>query len=292
HAYQLSMSYSDSMSSIWQTSKRDIGLANGPLVMGILNVTPDSFSDGGGSADDAITKAERMIADGADIIDIGGESTRPGSRQVDVETELRRTLPAITALARRFEVPLSIDTSKAVVARAALDAGAEIVNDISGLRWDRRIADIVAETGSGLILTHSRGTFETMHRLEPVEDVLKDLFLGFRSSISTAKDAGVAEEQIVLDVGIGFGKTSQQNLELLARLDRIVSEFPGFELLVGASRKSFIGNLLGGVPPDQRLAGSIAAACIAVDRGVRIVRVHDVKETVDALKIVQAIVCQ
>jgi len=280
------------MSSIWRTSKRNISFANGTLVMGILNVTPDSFSDGGGSADEALAKAERMVADGADIIDIGGESTRPGSRPIDAETEMRRTLPTVEALARRFDIPLSIDTSKAVVARAALDAGAEIVNDISGLRWDRDIAGIVAKAGAGLIVMHSRGTFDTMHRLEPVENVLDDLFLGFRTSLSTAKDAGVAEDQLVLDVGIGFGKTPGQNLELLARLDRIVSEFAGFPVLIGASRKSFIGNLLGGVSPDRRMAGSIAAACIAADRGAGIVRVHDVRETVDALKIVRAIVCQ
>jgi len=270
----------------WQTSRRQISLDR-PLVMAILNVTPDSFSDGGEfmSVDDALRRAETMIAEGADIIDIGGESTRPGSTRIDPETEKRRTMPVIDAVANRFDIPLSIDTSKSKVARAALDAGAEIINDISGLRWDKQIADVAAATGAGLVLMHSRGSFDEMHSLPPVDDILADVTADFRRSIHIAGDCGVANEQMVLDVGIGFGKTQAQNLELLGKLDTIVSEFEHYPMLVAASRKSFIGKILNDSSVDERLGGSLACAAIAIFNGAKMIRVHDVKETVDVVKI-------
>lgn len=255
--------------------------------MGILNVTPDSFSDGGTflSRDDALRHADEMIAEGADIIDIGGESTRPGSSQISVGEELNRVIPIIDAVAKRFDTPLSVDTTKSAVARSAIDAGAEIINDISGLRWDESIADIAAETDAGLVLMHSRGEFATMHSQSPVSDILTEVITDLRRALSTAHARSVRNEQIVLDVGIGFGKRAEQNLELIAKLDKIVSEFEDHPMLVGASRKSFIGKLLDDAPPSERLAGSIAAAISAVAKGANIIRVHDVKETVDALKV-------
>lgn len=275
----------------WKTSRRLISLER-PLVMGILNVTPDSFSDGGKnfSVDDALSHAEQMFTDGTDIIDIGGESTRPGSERVSVEDEIQRVVPVIRALTSRIDVPISIDTTKADVARAALDAGAEIVNDISGLRWDPAIADVAAEAEAGLVLMHSRGTFETMHSQPPVADIHDEVSRGLAASVAAAKQRGVTDPQIALDVGIGFGKTPEQNLELLANLDRLVTEFEMYPILVGASRKSFIGKVLGATSPNNRLGGSLAAAVVAVERGAKIVRVHDVKETVAALRVLKAVI--
>jgi dihydropteroate synthase len=275
----------------WQTSRRKIEITR-PLVMGILNVTPDSFSDGGrySDVDLALERAEAMIAEGADILDIGGESTRPGSTRVEAEIEINRTLPVVSAIAKRFDTPISIDTSKSAVARALIDHGAEIINDISGLRWDARIAEFAAESGTGLVLMHSRGSFETMHTEPPVENAIEDVLRGLKKSLDVAHKYGVGNEQIVLDIGIGFGKTLDQNLELIAKLDRIDAEFTEFPLLVGASRKSFIGKLLGGVSPEERVYGSVAVAVAAVMKGAMILRVHDVKATVDAVKVAQGIV--
>jgi dihydropteroate synthase len=274
----------------WKTSRRSISLDR-PLVMAILNITPDSFSDGGAyrSVHDVLRGAEQMVAEGADIIDIGGESTRPGSMYVDADEEISRVAPVIEEIAKRFDTPISIDTTKAKVAAQALQAGAEIINDISGLRFDQGIADIAAESGAGLVLMHSRGTFETLHSQKPVDDILVDVENDFRRSIAASRARGVKDEQIALDVGIGFGKTLEQNLELIAKLDKIAGEFSEFPILVGASRKSFIAKIAGDGPPSERLGGSIAAAIIAVKNGAKIVRVHDVKETVAALKLAAAI---
>jgi dihydropteroate synthase len=275
----------------WQTSLRNISLDR-PLVMGILNVTPDSFSDGGQflSVDDAARRGERMISEGADIIDIGGESTRPGSHRIKPDEEVRRTAPVIKELIRRFDKPISIDTTKSEVAQAAVDAGAEIINDISGLRFDERIADVAASSGAGLVLMHSRGEFETLHSQPTLDDIFSVVAADFRRAIKAAMTRGVTDEHIALDIGIGFGKTLDQNLELLAKLDNIVSEFQGYPVLVGASRKSFIGKALGSdVPASERLGGSLAAALIAVHNGAQIVRVHDVKETVQALRVASVI---
>lgn len=262
--------------------------------MGILNVTPDSFSDGGRYAglDAALARAEEMIGEGATIIDIGGESTRPGSERVSAEAEIDRVEPVIAAIALRFDVPISIDTSKSEVAEAAVDAGAEIINDISGLRFDVRIAEVAATSKAGLVLMHSRGEFDAMHSQPPVDDIVAEVLNDFRRSLAIAEAAGVNSEAIVLDIGIGFGKSVEQNLELLAKLDTIASAFSNHALLVGASRKSFIGKLLGGAQPEDRLSGSLAAAVVAVMNGACIIRAHDVKATVDALKITDAIIAQ
>jgi dihydropteroate synthase len=259
--------------------------------MAILNVTPDSFSDGGQLAgvDDAVRRAESVIAEGADILDIGGESTRPGSSRVSAEVEVTRVVPVIEAIAKRFDTPISIDTSKAQVASHAVDAGAEIINDVSGLRWDPSIAGIAAAKSTGLVLMHSLGEFETMHTQEPVADIVGHVIADFNRATAQAATAGVNASQIVLDIGIGFGKTFEQNLELLANIDKINAEFPLFPILAGASRKSFIGKILDEPEPQRRLNGSVAAAVVAVTNGAKIVRVHDVKETVDAVRIADAI---
>ena len=275
---------------LWKTSLREIEITR-PLVMGILNVTHDSFSDGGQfkDLDAALVRASQMADEGVDIIDIGGESTRPGSSRVSIEEEIGRTVPVIEAIVSRFDIPVSIDTTKLQVAEAALAAGAEIINDISGLRWDVHLAELAAASGAGLVLMHSRGDFETMHSLEPVDDVLRAVRADLQWSITTARAAGVAANHIVLDVGIGFGKTHEQNLELITKLDKLVAEFENFPLLVGTSRKSFIGKVLGGVPPPERLGGSLATAVIAAKNGAKILRVHDVRETVAALKVLAAL---
>jgi dihydropteroate synthase len=194
-------------------------------------------------------------------------------------------VPVITAISKRFKIPISIDTTKSEVAEKAIEAGASIINDISGLRFDERTADIAARHSTGLVLMHSRGDRETLHSQPPVNGVFADVANDFLRAIDTAHSYGVKPEQLALDIGIGFGKTQEQNLELIGKLDRLVSEFSEFPILVGASRKSFIGKILGDVPPSERLGGSIAAAFIAVRNGAKIVRVHDVKETVAALKI-------
>lgn len=276
---------------IWKTSRRELNLDR-TLIMAILNVTPDSFSDGGQflSADDALKQAERYIEEGAGILDIGGESTRPGSERVPADEEIRRVVPVIKAIAARFDIPISVDTSKSEVAEAAVEAGAEIINDISGLRFDERIAEVAARHTAGLVLMHSRGEFETMHEQPPVDDIIAEVSDAFVRGIDTVMKFGVSSEQIALDPGIGFSKTPEQNLELLGKLDILTSEFSAYPMLVGTSRKSFIGKILGDAAPiDGRLSGTLASVAIAVWNGAHIVRVHDVKATVDAIRVVEAI---
>jgi dihydropteroate synthase len=275
----------------WHIADRILPIGNRTLIMGVLNVTPDSFSDGAKflSPDKALAHVEQMIADGADILDIGGESTRPGADLISPEDELQRVLPVIEELTKRTSVPISIDTTKAVVARAALDAGAAIVNDISALRFDFHIADEVAKSAAGLVLMHSRGTPATMQRLPPVADVLAEVTNSLRSSVAMAERRGVKRESIVIDPGIGFGKTQEQNIELIARLDRLVSAFPEFPILIGTSRKSFIGRLLDNAAATDRLHGTMASITTAVLRGAHIVRVHDVKAAVETVRIADAI---
>src|SRR5689334_8803748 len=267
------------------------------LIMGILNVTPDSFSDGGRflSLDDALAQAEQMISEGADIVDVGGESTRPGGEPVSVEEEIERVVPVIEALTRRFSsVPVSVDTTKSEVARAALDAGAAIVNDVSALRFDFYVADAVARAGAGLVLMHSRGTPATMHRLPPVADIMEEVVSSLRASIHMAERRGVRPESIAIDPGIGFGKSQSQNLELIARLDELIAAFPDYPLLIGTSRKSFIGRILADesgtpAPASERLYGSLATVAAAVLKGAHIVRVHDVKPSHDAVRVADLI---
>ena len=274
----------------WKTSRRIIALET-PLVMGILNATPDSFSDGGRflSPGAAVERVAAMIDEGAELIDVGGESTRPGSERVSAHEEISRVVPIIAELTKRFDTAVSIDTSKSEVAAAAVDAGAEIINDISCLRWDPLIAKIAAEKGTGLILMHSRGNFEEMHSQPPVENILNDVTEGLRRSAAEAVAAGVDRHSIVLDVGIGFGKSPEQNLELIARLGEIRRTLPEFGILVGASRKSTIGRVTGEDVPERRLAGSLAAAAIAVFNGANVIRAHDVAATVQAVRLADAI---
>jgi dihydropteroate synthase len=261
--------------------------------MGVLNVTPDSFSDGGRffSVDAALRRAEEMINEGADILDVGGESTRPaaGRELVSADEETRRVAPVIEAVARRCSAPISVDTTKPAVARAALEAGAEIVNDISGLRFAPELADVAARAGAGLVLMHSRGAFAEMHALAPVPDIWDELHEGLSRSIETATQRGVSHQSIILDPGVGFGKSPAQNVELAARPDRMQALFPDFPLLYGTSRKSFIGRILGDAPPDARLHGTMATVAVAVLRGAHVVRVHDVKAAVETVRVAEAL---
>lgn len=261
------------------------------LVMGIVNTTPDSFSDGGEAfaLDDALRRAEKLVDEGADILDIGGESTRPGSERISADEEIGRVVPVIESIASQFNTPISVDTSKAAVAKAALESGAEIVNDISGLRFDPTVADVAAAKGAGLVLMHSRGEFSKMHSQAPVADIFAEVENGLRESIQNAVSRGVVLDKIVLDVGIGFGKTVEQNLSLIANLARIIEKFEEFPMLVGASRKSFIGKLCNEPDAGKRVGGSLAAAIAAVKNGAKIIRVHDVLETRQALATAQAL---
>ncbi len=274
----------------WQLARRTLTLGARTFVMGVLNVTPDSFSDGGRffAPERAVEQAGRMLAEGADIIDIGGESSRPGSEPVTVAEELRRVVPVIEQLVKLSAV-VSIDTTKSEVARAALDAGAEIVNDISALRFDFYIADQAARVGAGLILMHSRGTPATMQRLPFAADIFADVTASLHRSIAMAERRGVARAAIVLDPGIGFGKTPEQNVELIARFDRLVREFPDLPWLVGTSRKAFIGRLLDDAPADERLHGTMATVTAAILQGASIVRVHDVRAGVETARVADAI---
>ncbi len=282
----------------WQIAGgRALSIGARTLVMGVLNVTPDSFSDGNLflSPDKALAHAEQMIAEGADIIDVGGESTRPGGAfVVSPEEELKRVLPVIRQLAKRSTVPISIDTTKALVAQAALDAGASIVNDVSALRFDSYIAVEVANSGAGLVLMHSRGTPGAMHGLPPVTDIIDEVTSSLLSSISIAEGGGVKRESIVIDPGIGFGKSQEQNIELIAKLDELMAAFPDFPLLIGTSRKSFLGRMLknaDGVdaPADNRLHGSMVTITVAILHGAHIVRVHDVKAAVETVRVADGI---
>lgn len=275
----------------WKLARRSLSYGGRTLIMGVLNVTPDSFSDGGQffSRDDAVTQGLRMVEEGADIVDVGGESTRPGSEFISEEEELRRVIPVIEQLAARISVPISIDTTKRTVARAALQAGAEIVNDISGLRFEPLIADEATKAEAGLLLMHSRGTPKDMQQLPPVENILAEVIAGLRQSVAIAEQRGVARERIAIDPGIGFGKTVQQNLELIANLDQLIHAFPDLTLMIGTSRKSFLGKLLGGAPANERLPGTIASTVASIIKGAHIVRVHEVKTAVEAARVAEAI---
>ena len=256
--------------------------------MGIVNVTPDSFSDGGrfATVDAAIKHALRLAADGADIIDIGGESTRPKATPVSEAEELKRALPVIEGLAGKLTVPISIDTVKPVVARAAVKAGASIINDIAANRTDEEMWRIVAETGAGYVLMHMQGTPQTMQVNPVYQDVVYEVNEFFGERLSRLAACGVNGEQVALDVGIGFGKKLEHNLQLLAGLRHFTKwERP---LVLGVSRKSFMEKLLN-APVEQRLAGSLAGACWGVEHGVQIIRTHDVAETRQAIRLTEAL---
>jgi dihydropteroate synthase len=267
---------------------RTVELGQRTLVMGILNVTPDSFSDGGEyfTHDRAVERALEMEAEGADIIDIGGESTRPGSQPISPEEELQRVMPVIERLVGKLSIPISIDTTKFEVAQTALRAGVEILNDVTGLRRDPRLADLVAEHGAALIVMNMRGTPDTMQQIPPSPDIFAEIEEHFQWAIAEARARGVGREQLILDPGIGFGKTVEQNLALINHLDR----FAHFDLplLVGPSRKAFIGKILN-KDPHERMMGTAAAVVAAILRGAHIVRVHDVQEMVEVVKVADAI---
>jgi dihydropteroate synthase len=261
-----------------------------PLVMGIVNVTPDSFSDGGryASATTAVPHALELVRQGADILDIGGESTRPGAGPVSQEEELRRVVPVVEALASQTQVPLSIDTSKAEVARACLERGARIINDVTALRGDPGMAGVVRDQRAGVILMHMQGTPATMQEAPHYDDAATDIAAFFKERLHAALCAGIAREAVALDPGIGFGKTREHNLEILARL----GEFQGLgrPICLGVSRKGFLGRLLGERPSEQRLPASLAATCFAMGQGsVQVVRVHDVQATRDAITVYEAL---
>ncbi|MGD2152599.1 MAG: dihydropteroate synthase [Gemmatimonadales bacterium] len=272
----------------WRTARRTLSLER-PVVMGVLNITPDSFSDGGHffGQDKALRRLEEMQTEGADIVDVGGESTRPGSDPVNGEEELRRVLPAIEAAAARLELPVSVDTTKSRVARAALDAGAEIINDISGLRFDPELAELAAASGAGLVLMHIRGEPRTMQRHVHYDDLVAEIVGELSESTERALGAGCRREQLVVDPGIGFGKTAEHNLAIINELDR-VGEL-GYPVLIGPSRKSFIGKTLG-LEVGERLEATIAACVVGLLRGARIFRVHDIREARRALDMAEAIV--
>ena len=278
----------------WRLRTRTLELGARTLVMGILNVTPDSFSDGGKflARDRAVAHALKMLDDGADLLDIGGESTRPGTPVVEsgipAAEELLRIMPVIEDVLReRPGAVLSVDTYKAEVARAAVNAGCEIVNDVSALRWDTAMAATVVELACGLVLMHTRGRPQEWRDLPPSADIVAEVKADLRDYAQSALAHGIAKDQIMLDVGIGFGKKFEQNYPLLAGLDQLRDL--GFPLLVGTSRKSFIGRTLAvdgkDAPPDQRLHGSLAAMTGSILNGAHMVRVHDVKPAVEAVKI-------
>lgn len=273
---------------IWRACDRSWEFPRPTLVMGVVNVTPDSFSDGGKfqSTNQAVEHALRLAEEGADILDIGGESTRPSATPVDESVELCRVIPVIEKLAGQTQAALSIDTQKPTVAQAAAKAGAVIINDIAANREDEAMWQLVAETGAGYVAMHMQGTPQTMQEAPQYDNVVNDVEAFFISRMTRWNDWGMALEQVVLDPGIGFGKTVEHNLALLAALERFTKmQRP---LLVGASRKSFIGHVTN-TEVNDRLPGSLACACHAAQAGAGIVRVHDVKETVQALQTWEAI---
>ncbi|WP_102264826.1 dihydropteroate synthase [Mesobacillus jeotgali] len=268
------------MNTVIKAGPYTLDFTNKTLIMGILNVTPDSFSDGGkyNHLDHAVLHAKQMIADGADILDIGGESTRPGHERISDEEEIGRVVPAIEAISKEVQVPISIDTYKSKVAKSAVDAGATIINDIWGAKEDPEIANVAAETGVPIILMHNRNDRNYSNF---IRDVLNDLY----ESITIAKKAGVSDEQIILDPGIGFAKNLRENLEMMRHLDMLVSL--GYPVLLGTSKKSMIGGVLD-LPVTERTEGTGATVCYGIQKGCQIVRIHDVKEMARMAKMMDA----
>lgn len=259
------------------------------LIMGVLNVTPDSFSDGGDffDCDAAVARALEMERDGADIIDIGAESTRPGAKPLAAREELQRLLPVIEKLRGKLAIPIAVDTRKAEVAEAAVSAGAQIVNDISALRFDKRMGEIVSQHKLAVILMHMRGDPQTMQKRPFARDVMRDVATGWREALRRARHAGIARSQILLDPGIGFGKSYHQNFQILSRLRELARL--GYPIVIGSSRKAFIGDALGNTPAKDRAWGTAATVAASVLRGTHIVRVHDVKQMAQVARIADRI---
>jgi dihydropteroate synthase len=271
---------------------REFHLKNGKTyIMGILNVTPDSFSDGGKfySIDSALKQVEKMLEQGADFIDVGGESTRPGAEAVSVDEELKRVIPVIEEVTKRFEdVIISIDTYKAKVAKQAIDAGALIVNDISGLKFDSQMASVVSSCNVPVILMHIKGTPKNMQKNPVYNNLLNEIFDFFQDSLKILENADGDISNVIIDPGIGFGKTFEHNIEILKRLKEFSSL--GLPILIGASRKSFLGTILNTQNPEERILGSLSVAAISALRGAKILRVHDVKETYEVLQVADALI--
>jgi dihydropteroate synthase len=277
-------------------ASRTLVLGERTLVMGVLNMTPDSFSDGGAyfNADTAIARALEMEKSGADLLDIGGESTRPGASTISVDEELRRVIPVLKALQGRIHIPISIDTRKVIVAEAAIAAGAEIINDVSALRFDPALGEIARRHRVPIILMHMRGEPLTMQKQPFARNVFRDVTSGLRAAIARARHARIAKSQIVLDPGIGFGKSYRQNFELLAHLPRLVAL--GYPLLVGTSRKAFLGAALASAtspaPSEKRIWATAATVTAAILNGAHIVRVHDVAEMAQVARIADAVAAE
>ncbi len=275
------------MKLIWKNFCLDFSKKT--YIMGILNVTPDSFSEGGLYFDKsaAIERAHQMVKEGADIIDVGGESTRPGSEPITIEEEMKRTIPVVETLAENIKVPISIDTYKSEVAKSALYSGASMVNDIGGLRFDPKMLEVVSQYKVPVVIMHIKGTPKDMQQ-NPVYDALIPEIMDYmREGIRTAKQSGISEDKIIIDPGIGFGKSFTHNLEIMNKL----REFTLLKkpILIGPSRKAFIGKILGDVPVTERLEGTAATVAISIMNGANIIRVHDVKEMVEVAKVVDAI---
>ena len=276
-------------STLWKVSGQTLDLSAQTMIMGVLNVTPDSFSDGGQFFDrnKAIEQGKRMAAEGAQIIDVGGESTRPGADSVSVDNELARVIPVITELRQSIPALISIDTSKAAVARAALDAGATIINDVTGGRGDPEMFAVAAESKAALIIMHMQGTPRTMQTDPHYDDVVREVTDFFRQQYERALECGVDGTAIAFDPGIGFGKTVEHNLALLANLERLrLHDRP---LVVGVSRKSSLGKMIGSNAMEDRLAPTIAFTALLRERGANVLRVHDVKENMAALRVTEAL---
>ena len=271
-----------------QVKGRLLEFSDHPLIMGVVNVTPDSFFDGGRFFDAAaaVAHALRLVEEGADLLDIGAESTRPGADVVNEAEECRRAIPVVTAVAKAVTIPVSIDTSKAAVARAALDAGASLVNDVTALRGDSAMADLIAKAGAGIVLMHMQGTPRTMQQAPRYDDVVVEISEFFEERISFATAHGIARRQIILDPGIGFGKLLGHNLTVLAQLNQFLQfDCP---LMVGVSQKAFLGKLVNR-PVQERQWATAAAVAMAVDRGAGIIRVHDVRAMKDVVQVAAAV---
>lgn len=275
---------------LWKIAGRGLDLSRRGMIVGVLNVTPDSFSDGGeySSVDKAVAHALQMVAEGAQIIDIGGESTRPGAEPITVEQEAGRVLSVIEKLREESKVLISVDTSKAAVANAALNAGASIINDVTGGRGDAEMMPLIGRRGAALIIMHMQGTPQTMQIAPRYVDVVSEVADFFRQQYACALECGIDAMAIAFDPGIGFGKTLEHNLELLGNLERLRPD--DRPLLVGASRKSFLGKLIGSSSMSDRLAPTVAVTALLRSRGAEIFRVHDVKENVAALRMAEAII--
>ena len=258
-------------------------------LMGIINISPDSFYEQSrcNSTDEVLQKAEKMIREGADFLDLGAESSRPGSKPISEQEEIDKLIPVISSLVKITDIPISVDTYKPIVAKEALKAGAKIINDITGLQKTPEMADVISKFDAGVILMHMKGSPVTMQKNPSYKNVIQEVKEFLEQSVKISKEAGIFSDQIAIDPGIGFGKKQKHNLEILSKLEKFIEL--GKPILIGVSRKSFIGNILN-LPPERRLEGSLAASVIGITKGASIVRTHDVKETRNAIKVAEAII--